>query len=269
MNEADIARNKDIVQGRQPKILFWDVETSPLLGWAWGAYETDILKIEQDIKIISVAWKWAHEKKTHVLALPDFPGYKPDPFNIHDGKLVQKIWELIGEADVIVAQNGDKFDMRIANARMFAHGIKPPHPPIQIDTLKMARRYFNLSVYKLDDILRYVKLPGKVSTGGKELWFKCMSGDMEAWRKMKQYNKNDVSILEPLYERMKGWNKNHPVLTNFTRNHLSCPVCAQDTLRKRGLRPVRNGWKQEYSCSSCGKWSSGLLIRSDDKIQIV
>lgn len=269
MNEVDIARNKDAIPGRKPKILFWDVETSPLLGWAWGAYETDILKIEQDVKIISVAWRWEHENKTHVLALPDFDGYRPNPFKINDGKLIQKIWELVGEADVIVAQNGDKFDMRIANARMFALGIKPPKTPIQVDTLKIARRYFNLSVYKLDDILRYVGLPGKVSTGGKELWFKCMSGDMEAWKKMKQYNKNDVDILPALYDKMKGWNKSGPILTNFTREHMTCPTCLKPTLIKRGLTPLRTGWKQEYSCSNCGKWCKGSLIRADDKIQIV
>lgn len=253
-------------RGREPVKIFWDIETSPILGYAWGMFETNIIKVKEYTKIISVSWMKEGEKHAHVKALPDFPGYKPGV--VDDKHLIRLIWDIMDEADILIAQNGDKFDVKTAQARMLAHGITPPSPPIQIDTLKIARRYFNLPAYNLDEMLRYVGLPGKVSTGGKELWFNCMEGDPKAWAKMKEYNKNDVEIMPPLYNKMRGWHKTHPSVTNFTRKQLACPVCNAGKLTKRGTCPLVGGYKIRYQCSECGRWSVGELIKNDVKITI-
>lgn len=266
MDTHKIVRVDKTSHARKPKILFWDIETSPILGWTWQAYDTNVIKVEKDINIISVAWRWNHETKTHVAALPDFPGYKPG--KVDDKKLVGKVWDLLNEADVVIAQNGDKFDTRIVQARMLAHEIPPPSPFIAIDTLKIARRYFNMPMYKLDEMLRYTGLRGKIATGGKELWFDCMKGDPEAWKRMKEYNKNDVEIMPPLYDRMKGWHKTHPALTNFTRGTHACPVCMATKLERRGYLALASGHKQRYQCKACGKWSAGELERVEGKIII-
>lgn len=266
MDANEIVRLDKTSIAKTPKVLFWDIETSPILGWVWQAYETNVIRIEQDVQIISVAWRWQHESKTHVIALPDFPGYRAGKIN--DKYIVRKIWDLLNEADIVIAQNGDKFDIRIAQARMMAHGIPPFKPVTQIDTLKLARRYFNMPMYKLDEMLRYTGLPGKISTGGKDLWFDCMNGNMDAWKKMKEYNKNDVEIMPALYDKMKGWHKGHPPLTYYTRHNHSCPVCLSTKIQKKGEKYRATGYVQEYRCTECGKYSTGPLIRDDTKITI-
>lgn len=264
ISEKALAKQKDIVKGQEPKILYWDLETSPILGWTWTGYNVDrILGIEQHTKILAVGHRWEGESKTHVKGLDDFKGYKPDRFNIDDEQIIAYIWGLLDDADVIIAQNGDKFDSRMANARFLHYGLKPPSPYIQIDTLKIAKKYFKLPFYSLDELLKYVGLKGKVSTGGMQLWFDCMDGDPKAWKKMKKYCKNDVELLPQIYDLMKGWHKTHPNLSFFTRIDKECPTCLSDNIIKRGKRWVRTGYRQEYSCKDCGSWFRGQILKDD------
>lgn len=268
MNEDSIAVEKEILRGRQPRILYVDIETSPQLGWFWGmTYETNIIRIEQYMKIISIAWRWEGEKKVHVKALPDFEGYEPNRFNINDFDLVLLIHELLMEADIVIAQNGNRFDVRTINARFLYYGMLPPSPYDKVDTLLVARRYFNLPSYSLDEIMRYLKLPHKLSTGGKELWFDCMDGKPEAWRHLKKYNINDTAILQPLYHKMRGWMSNHPNLALITRRENQCPHCMSSNYAMEGKRLMRTGWRQRYSCHDCGKWFNTELIK-EHKIEI-
>ena len=54
------------------------------------------------------SYKWEGQKAAKVIALPDFDLYGEDPEN--DREVVQALWDLFDEADVVVAHNGDKFD---------------------------------------------------------------------------------------------------------------------------------------------------------------
>ena len=135
----------------------------------------------------------AREQDTHVTSLVDFPSaYKKDPEN--DSSLVKALWDLIDEADVVIAHNGDKFDMRKANARFVAHGLGPASPVKQVDTLKVARRYFMFNSNKLDHLGAHLGLGRKVDTGGFETWAGCMRGDMKFWKRMTKYAKQDVDL---------------------------------------------------------------------------
>ena len=71
---------------------------------------------------------------------------------------------MFDEADVVIAHNGDKFDMRKANAR-FGH-YEPPMPVQQVDTLKVARKYFKFESNKLGDLGEHLGLGNKEVTGG-------------------------------------------------------------------------------------------------------
>lgn len=268
MNEKDLAVQKDVLRSRKPRILYWDLENSPILMWAWDAYETSALKVEIDPRIISVAWQWEGEKTVHAMSLPDVEGYKPDRFNINDRPLVEKIWDLLNECDVAIAQNGNKFDVRMINARFLYYHMKPPKPYQTVDTLLVARRYFKMPMHKLDEMLRYLDMPRKIQTGGKDLWFDCMDGKKEAWKKMVEYNKNDVKILADIYKRMRGWQKNHPILSVITRKIGECPVCLSVKIHRHGQREYKTGWKPRFECMDCGKWWAGELQRENAKIDV-
>src|ERR1051326_3980080 len=96
--------------GRKPIITFLDVETSPTLGWAWGAYDVNLLKIEQESRIISVAWKFLEQKSTYCQAICDIPKYKTG--DLDDQIVVQTAWDVLDSTDVLITQNGDNFDIK-------------------------------------------------------------------------------------------------------------------------------------------------------------
>ena len=62
---------------RPPRVLVLDVEMFPTLAFVWRWWETGIIGAPvRDEMIVSFAYRWLHQKKTHVFALPDFKGYK-------------------------------------------------------------------------------------------------------------------------------------------------------------------------------------------------
>lgn len=236
------------------KTLLFDIETSPNLAHIWGIWEQNAISVERDWFILSYAFKWLGEKKITARGLPDFGLYRKEPNN--DRELVKSLWKLFDEADIIIAQNGDAFDIKKANARFVEHGLKPPSPYKTIDTKKVAKKYFKFDSNKLDELGRHLGVGRKIHTD-KELWLGCLRGDKKAWQKMLEYNKQDVILLEEVYLKLRGWITNPPQVADYGQ----CPNCGEHHLQKKGKRRVRNGWKQMYQCMACGAWSQGNLLK--------
>ncbi len=241
------------------RTLIYDIETSPNLIWAWQLWNTNALKVEQTPYMLSFAYKWLDEKKTEVLALPDYEGYEDDPMD--DSGLCGDLYELFNEADVVIAHNGNKFDQRFAKGRFLEHGWSPPAPYIEIDTLKIARREFKFQSNKLDSLGEYLGVGRKVEHEGASLWFKCMAGDLKAWSKMKKYNLQDVDLLEAVYLKLRPWIRNHPNM-NKSMSGVKCGRCGSVHLNRRGTRRTGRYEYQRYQCQSCGGWLQER-VRSD------
>lgn len=235
----------------QPKILLLDIENTPELGYSFGTREVDILEVKEHSYILCIAYQWyGIDKSVRVLALPDYKGYKNGADC--EEKLVRDAWKLLDSADIVVAQNGDSFDIKKLNSRFAFYRINPPQPYRTIDTLKGLRSRFGLPSNKLDEACKYFGLGGKLPHTGKHLWFGCMSGDRKAWKLMKQYNKRDVDLLRELYELLRPWMK-HPNLTVLTGEY-ACPRCGSARFQKRGMSFTDGGAfvYQRVSCSNCG-----------------
>jgi len=247
------------------KILLYDIETSPNLGYIWGKYEQDVIEYEREGHMLSFAYKWLGEKTVKAYSLPDFPLYKKEPEN--DKALVKKLWELFNEADVVIAHNGDQFDMRKANAFFIANGLTPPSPYKTVDTKKVAKRYFMFNSNKLDDLGNYLGLGRKAQTGGFSLWKGCMEGNMEAWKKMVKYNKQDIVLLEEIYLKLLPWISNHPNVNIFDEKTAACPNCGGQHIQKRGKGANALTTYQRYQCMDCGKWSKSKAERTEISIR--
>lgn len=242
------------------KILIYDIETSPSLGYYFELYkEGNIVWDEKSWYMLSFAWKWFGEDKTHVLALPDFKTYKKDPEN--DKELCKELWALFDEADVIIAHNGNSFDQKKSNARFIYHGFTPPSPYKEIDTKLVAKKYFRFDSNKLTDLGKYLKCGQKVETGGFSLWKRCMAGDMDAWKSMVKYNKQDVVLLEQIYLRLRPWMTQHPNMNIVMGTMTNCPNCESPKIHKRGYMFTRLSKRQRYQCNDCHAWSSGETIK--------
>ena len=230
-----------------PRCLLVDLETSPTLNFTWGYYEQTAIGTKKDWYILSFSFKWL-DGKIQTYALPDFKLYKRDKTN--DRELVRKLHKLLDEAEIVIAHNGDKFDLPKANARFLFHGLKPPTPYKTIDTLKVARRYFKFDSNKLDELARQLKLGRKLVHTGKDLWFKCMNGDLKAWKLMRRYNEHDVRLLEALYLKLRPYMQMHPHYVG----HKTCHVCGSPRVIKRGFDRLVGFRKQRYQCQNCGSF---------------
>ena len=233
------------------KILLVDIETSPNLAYIWDKYEQDAIAFEKERELLSFAYKWLGEKKVHSHCLGD----------MDSEMLVEGLYMIFDDADIIVAHNGDEFDIKMANAFFIRQGLTPPSPYKTIDTLKIARSKFRFNSNKLNDLGQYLNLGEKVETGGFKLWLKCLKGDKKAWKLMKKYNEQDVILLEKVYKKLVPWAKTTPPIDlGFT-----CPACGSTHLQQRGWNISKTYLSKRVCCQNCGKWSvSSKKIRHNN-----
>jgi DNA polymerase elongation subunit (family B) len=238
-----------------PKVLLIDIETAPIIMAAWTVWDANAVWVERDTYIMCFAAKWLGDKKTKTYAQPDYPLYKKDKHS--DKALCQTLHDLLSEADIVVAHNGDAFDIKKINSRLIVNGYSPPSPFKTIDTLKVARRAFKFDSNKLDNIGRYLNEGRKIPNTGAALWRGCVNGDLKSWATMKRYNAQDVDLLEKVYERVKPWAVSHPNMNLYGALHASCPVCQSGNIQRRGTYVAKSARYQKLSCQSCGHWFKG------------
>jgi hypothetical protein len=249
-----LEKNLDLAKPTSAKILILDIETRPVLGYAWTKYQQDLLKIAQDREIICFGWKWLHEKRTHVLAVSDYRSYKPHKVD-QDKGLVRELRKLLDEADIVVAHNGKSFDVPIIYARIAHFGMGPPSPVKCVDTKIIAQKRLGFVSNTLADLAQFFGCPPKDTHHGLYLWFDCfVNNNQSAWRKMKAYNAQDVRTLEALYLKLRVWDDRHP---NISLENLACPVCASTHIRFAGWNRAISWRRKRYQCLDCGKFASG------------
>jgi predicted RNA-binding Zn-ribbon protein involved in translation (DUF1610 family) len=243
-----------------PKLLFIDIETSPILMTSWNQRPpyAGAVYILRDTYILMVSYKWGHERRVRTAALPDFPRYKRDR---HDDKdLCRLLRRLLDEADIVAAHNGDAFDIKKINSRLITNGLKPPSPFKTIDTLKAARRAFKFDSNKLDNIGRYLNEGRKIPNTGAALWRGCVEdGDLKSWGVMRRYCKQDTELLARVYERIKPWMPTHPNMNLYDKARLAhaCPTCRSTRIQRRGVLVKLNTRRARFQCQDCGHWFAG------------
>lgn len=243
----------------QARILILDIETAPIAAKVWRIWKENVglNQIEKDWHILSFGAKWLGDDK-----LIYFDQSKAR--NIEDDKpLLVKLRDLMDEADIVVAHNGRKFDVKKINARMILAGLKPPSPFKIVDTLEIAKAQFAFTSNRLEYLAdklntKYKKLPHSAYPGFT-LWSAVLAGDPKAWAEMRKYNEYDVLALEELYLLLRPWDRKHPNVDVYDVNSEEhrCPVCGGDHLQKRGFYFTNSGQYQRYVCMNdqCGAWS--------------
>lgn len=217
--------------------------------------------VVRDWYVLCWCAKWLDKKKVLVGSLLDDKLYHPKYTN--DFVLVGKIWDLLDEADLVIAHNAKSFDIKKINSRFLVHGFPPPSPYKVVDTLTVSRSYFKFTSNKLDDLGAKLKLGRKTPTGGIELWDGCYDGVKSSWNKMIKYCKQDVLLLEKLYLKFLPWITNHPNHNIYNKIKLNCPKCNSKKLTKNGFRMTMTGKKQRMQCQKCG----GHILVEEKKVK--
>lgn len=242
--------------GYAPKVLIFDIETSPMEVYTWGIFDQNIgiNQIKKDWNILCYSAKWLFSKEILHDRLTGSESKRRD-----DKRITKSLWKLLDEADIVVAHNGDAFDIKKANARFLFHKLDLPSPYKSVDTLKIARRNFRVTSNKLDYLCRFLGLETKIDTGGFELWVKCLKGDEEALEQMDVYCQNDVRILEELYLKLRQYDKQHPNLGVYMNDKSLCPNCGSNKLKDNGFYTTPCN---KYKTSRC---ECGAIIYTKQK----
>lgn len=236
------------------KILIIDIETSPIMGKVWSLWKQNVSldQIEDDWYIMSYSAKWLGEKDVI------YNDCRNDIGN--DWTLLRELHKLLDEADIVIAHNGDKFDIPKINARFILNGFKPPAPYKTIDTVKVAKKHFNFTSNKLAYLTNKLTEDKKLDHAkyaGFKLWNECMDGNTDAWDEMEEYNRMDVISLEELYIELRPWMTNHPnTHIHKGTDELCCPKCGSEKITRSGYYFTNKGKFQRYYCKDCTGWSS-------------
>ena len=250
---------------RQANVLFLDIEVSPTLGWSYGQYNTNVIKVELPPVLLSFSWKWLGDdcgpKCLTIVdeALPDKTDHR---------LLVQKLWELLDEASVVVTHNID-FDVKMANAFFIRCGLKPPKPYKTVCTLKLARGRFKFDCNKLDYLCGLLFDEHKTEITNNDVWHQILYGDKKTRKRcsnlLKEYNNQDVALLEKLYLRMLPYTCNHPNLSLLIGKSWICPLCGHEAeFRVKAYRTTGaqvNGI--QCLCSHCGGYVTRKLTKEE------
>jgi len=231
----------------KPKILIVDIETSPIEAYVWGLWDNNVSlnQIVKDWQIISFAAKWLDEKEV----------IQVDVSRQTERRLLNHLWQLLDEADIVIGQNSKQFDIKKINARFIQHKMTPPSSFQQIDTKLLAKKYFgftsNSLEYMSDKLCKkYKKLKHK-KFPGMELWTECLKGNKAAWKAMAEYNIFDVLATEELYKKLAPWGTGINFNVYYGDEDAKC-TCGSTDFRKNGYMYTSVGKFQRYYCKKCG-----------------
>ena len=256
-----------VVLDTGPKVLILDIETAPIFGAVWGLFNNfvSLEQIKDDWFIMSYSAKWLHETE----CMYEDQSNRADMEDDRD--LLGSLWNLLDAADVVVAHNGRRFDVKKINARLILNGYHPPSPYRIADTLETARRNFAFTSNKLKyltDKLTSTKKRDHGKFPGYLLWQQCLKGNLEAWEEMRLYNMDDVLSLEELYLLLLPWDEKAPNFGLYTLGDKQvCPRCGSPDIHKTDkFHRLAIGLYSLHQCGSCHGWSRGRkLLNSVDK----
>jgi DNA polymerase elongation subunit (family B) len=236
------------------KVLIIDIETAPMLGYVWSLWDNTLglNQVKQDWYILSFSAKWLYDAPEKTIYAD-----QRNAKNIEDdSKLLAKLWKLLDEADVVLTQNGVRFDIPKINARFVQNGFPPPSSYRHIDTQQIAKRVFGFTSNKLeymtDKLCTTYKKQKHSKFSGFEMWKQCLAGNKEAWKEMEVYNKYDVLSLEELYTVLAPWypSINFNVFSESLES--TCNACGCTEFKSHGFKYTNTGKFRRYICENCG-----------------
>lgn len=256
LNEADFDSIRVIINSRRKgsvsteiKRLFFDIETSPMVLWGWrtGKQYVNHNQILEDKRIICISYKWQYEDEVHTLTWN----------NGKDKKMVKKFIKILGEADEIIAHNGDRYDIREIRTRAIQTGELMFPKYRTLDTLKKARKYFNFNSNKLDYLGEVLNVGRKLEHEGIDLWLKVKAGDEKALKRMVDYCEQDVILLEDVFHVLSPYidhNTNHAVQVGSYGDRWKCPNCTSGkvVLSHTDTTPL-GVIRRHMKCKACKK----------------
>ncbi len=178
-----------------------------------------------------------------------------------DSPLLQQLWVLLDQADVVVGQNSNRFDIKKMNARMIMNGFVPPRPYKKVDTFEIAKRVFGFTSNKLEWMTDKLNVTFKKLQHGAypgfELWKAVMAEDEAAWNEMEEYNIHDVLSLEELHNKLRPWDNKEFAHNLWSGADTHTCTCGCTSHQFSGFTVTPAGRYELYTCEDCGRHTRG------------
>lgn len=244
----------------QMKILMIDIETTPDKSYHWGRHGV-FIGIDQTLEagaLVCFAAKWYGQDEIEFYS------------QWEDGDLGMAVAakRLLDEADVVVHFYGSRFDIPHLNTHLLKNGFPPPAPFKQIDLKMVVGKQFKFSSNKLQWVSEVLGFEGKEEHEGFGLWDKVMNevrGDgqkkyseeveLDAKARMESYNKQDVFLLDEVYEALLPWIPCHPHRHLYEEGR-GCPTCGADIefMVEDGYSYTKLSKFKKFRCIVCNAW---------------
>lgn len=249
----------------KPKILFYDIETRPLLAYVWSLGEQvvrhhQLAKQGDSYGIICISYAWNDGKPAKVIHWD---------YNKQDsGRVVREFDKIIKQADITIGKNSDRFDVKHINTQRFINNLPPlPEWVDNTDDLeKQLRKYFIFPSQSLDYISKALGLGGKVKMEFQD-WVDIVEKKSKAsFLKMCKYNKKDVEDTRALWNRVQPHIKPKLNMSTF-HGDFRCRNCGSQDVRKDGLRRCGVRVYQTYVCRKHNGYAGRVAIPKPKKEQ--
>lgn len=189
-----------------PRIIYWDLETMPDLQASMEVfpqlsnYPGLTLKATHN-SIICFGYKVSGMKKSKCINAWDFPRWRK---NINDDyEVVKAAAKILRTADCIVTHNGKRFDWKFLQTRLLFHGLDPLPEILHIDTCSVAKSNLMSFNNRLNTLAKLLTKMQKQEHEGWGLWVKVMQKNSKAMKEMTVYCKQDVTVLEGIFKKLK------------------------------------------------------------------
>lgn len=241
----------EIFETEGAKILYLDIETAPCIAAVFGRFNINLSPahiIENGGQLISVAWAWNDEPKVYGAVMTPTEAKKRDDFRV-----LAQMYDAIEEADILVYQNGDRFDLPKIKTRCIYYELPPPKVCKTVDTLKIAKQ-LGFPSNRLDALGDYLGVGRKQPNSGISLWLDCLAGDEDALAEMFEYNKQDVLLLRDVYKRIRAYDMRHPNMQHYySDENKRCTVCGSENVHATGHSVFTQVSEfAEIQCGDCG-----------------
>ena len=230
----------------EPRILWIDIEAAPAKAYIWDLKTryVPLKHVAEDGYVLCFAYRWNDEKEATVVSR----------WTRGEKAMVQKAWNLLDEADIVIHYNGNNYDIPRLNTEFLRYRMGPPSPSHPIDLFRTVRQFRVLS-RSMQHMLDILGLDSKMEHKGMELWTGCMEGNAEDRQTMEEYNLQDVLVMGDLYKELRPWIKDHPNMSLYMDlDKKSCPKCGSEDLRFKGYKRTKVMNYKQYKCNSCGSY---------------
>lgn len=255
-----------------PRIILFDLETLPDLMKALKVFPSlskfpgRTLKAQIN-SVICVGWKELGKKKVNCISAWDFPDSWNESVN-NDKAVIQAAYEVLKDADAVVTHNGTRFDWPFFQTRLKLHGLPVLPKIIHIDTCRVSSRNLHFVDNRLNTVGENLTGFKKIEHEGWDLWVKVWNKDPAAMKKMVQYCRGDVVLLEKVYLELLPFITNLPNYNLWNVEKDGCPNCGSRNVIKNGRRANKSMIYQRVSCLDCRTWSK-VNLKSQSPSSIV